>query len=284
MLSSLNITDCRENDPDTDIMMEYIGYLASIGIGVILGLLGGGGSILSIPILVYLFHVDAIMASAYSLFIVGVTSFIGAIPKYNDHLVDIKTGAIFGIPSIAAIFIPRKWIVPAIPDIIFELGGFTFSKRLLVLGLFAFLMIVASFSIILGRKEIQPEDHESRIPLLVIEGLLIGFLTGLVGAGGGFLIIPALVLLTGLPFKTAVGTSLFIIAVNSLLGFLGDMMNYNMEWKFLLSLTGLAIIGIFIGNKLQKKIPSERLRRYFGWLTFMMGIWILYKELMISIH
>jgi len=264
--------------------MEIIGYLASIAIGIILGLLGGGGSILSIPILVYLFHVDAVLASAYSLFIVGVTSLIGAIPKYKEHFVNFHTGILFGLPSIAAIFITRRWIIPAIPDIVFQLGGFTFSKRLLVLGLFAFLMIVASYSIIRGRKEIQPDDHEWRIPLLIIEGVLIGFLTGLVGAGGGFLIIPALVSLTGLPFKTAVGTSLFIIAINSLLGFLGDTLNYQMQWDFLLSLTGLAVAGILIGNKLQKKISGGRLRKLFGWLILVMGICILSKELISSVQ
>jgi uncharacterized protein len=262
--------------------MEILGYAASICIGLILGLLGGGGSILSIPILVYLFHVDAVMASAYSLFIVGVTSFIGAVPKYKDHLVDLRTGIVFGVPSIAAIFGTRKWVVPAIPDIIFRLGGFTVSKRLLLLGLFAFLMIVASYSIIRGRKQIQPDDGDWKIPLLLLEGVLIGFLTGLVGAGGGFLIIPALVWLTALPFKTAVGTSLFIIAINSLLGFLGDMLNYEMDWSFLVSLTCLAILGILIGNKLQKNISTDRLRKAFGWLTFFIGILMLVSEVLKS--
>src|SRR5688500_8910760 len=164
-----------------NLLMEIIGYVASVLIGLILGLLGGGGSILSIPILVYLFHVDAVIASAYSLFIVGVTSFIGAIPKYKDHLVDIRTGTLFGIPSIAAIFATRNWIVPAIPDVIFRFGGFTFSKRLMLLGLFAFLMIVASYSVISGTKQVQSDDRDWKVPLLVIEGVLIGFLTGLVG-------------------------------------------------------------------------------------------------------
>lgn len=257
--------------------------MASICIGVILGLLGGGGSILSIPILVYLFHVDAVMASAYSLFIVGVTSFIGAIPKYKDHLVDIRTGILFGIPSIAAIFATRKWVVPAIPDVIFQLGGFTFSRRLLLLGLFALLMITASWSMIRNRKQKLTEDRDWKIPLLVVEGILIGFLTGLVGAGGGFLIIPALVWLTGLPFKTAVGTSLFIIAINSLLGFLGDVLNYEMEWGFLLTLTSLAILGILVGNRLQKQISADHLRKAFGWLTFVMGIFMLLREVWISV-
>jgi uncharacterized protein len=260
--------------------MEILGYFASIAIGLILGMLGGGGSILSIPILVYLFHVDAVMASAYSLFIVGVTSFVGAIPKYKDHLVDIRTGFLFGIPSIAAIFVTRKWIVPAIPDIIIQAGTFAFSKRLLILGLFALLMIAASITIVRGKKEHHADDREWRVPLLVFEGLIIGFLTGAVGAGGGFLIIPALVWLTGLPFKTAVGTSLFIIAINSLLGFLGDVLNYDMEWAFLLTLTGLAVIGILIGNQLQKRIPAARLRIAFGWLILVMGSAILLREIL----
>lgn len=264
--------------------MELIGYVASVCIGIILGLLGGGGSILSIPILVYLFHVDAVMASAYSLFIVGVTSLIGAIPKYKDHLVDIHTGIVFGIPSIAAIFVTRKWIVPAIPDVIFTVGEFTFSKRLLLLGLFAVLMIVASCSIIRGKKQFKVEDGEWRIPLLVTEGVLIGLLTGLVGAGGGFLIIPALVLLTGLQFKTAVGTSLLIIAINSLLGFMGDVLNYPIEWSFLLSLTSLAVLGILIGTSLQRKVSADRLRMVFGWLTLFMGAFMLVREIFFSVR
>lgn len=259
--------------------MEIIGYLASVGIGIILGLLGGGGSILSIPILVYLFHVDAVMASAYSLFIVGVTSLIGAIPKYKDHLVNIRTGVLFGLPSIVSIFTTRKWIVPAIPDTVLQAGDFVFSKRLLILGLFAFLMIVASWSMIRGRKDLDADQRDWKISMLIFEGLLIGLLTGLVGAGGGFLIIPALVWLTGLPFKTAVGTSLFIIAINSLLGFLGDLLNYHMDWNILLSITALAAVGILLGNKIQKNIPAERLRMVFGWLILAMGLWILIKEL-----
>jgi len=259
-------------------MTEIIGYFASIGIGIILGLLGGGGSILAIPILVYLFHVDAVRASAYSLFIVGVTSFVGAIPKYRDHLVSIQTGILFGLPSIIAIFATRKWIIPAIPDVIFSAGGFSLSKRLLILGIFAVLMIAASWSLIRGRKEVRRDDHEWRIPLLISEGLIIGSLTGLVGAGGGFLIIPALVWWTGLPFKTAVGTSLFIIGINALLGFMGDVLNYEMEWNFLLSLTGLAVLGIFIGNKLQKEISAQKLKKVFGWLILFTGIWILFHE------
>jgi uncharacterized membrane protein YfcA len=259
--------------------MEIIGYIACIFIGIILGILGGGGSILSIPILVYLFHIDAVMASAYSLFIVGATSFVGAIPKYKDHLVNVKTGILFGLPSIVTIFITRKWIVPSIPDVVFQTESFTITKRILILGVFGILMILASFSMIKGRKEIENENQRFRVVLIVLEGMIIGFLTGLVGAGGGFLIIPALVLLTGLKFKTAVGTSLFIIAINSLIGFVGDVLNYSIPWPFLLSVTALAIAGILVGNRLSQKISTNTLRKTFGWFVLIMGCWILVKEL-----
>lgn len=259
-------------------MSEAVGYLAAVCIGVILGLLGGGGSILSIPILVYLFSIDAVTASAYSLFIVGVTSLVGAIPKYRDHLVDVKTGIIFGIPSLLTIFSTRKWIVPAIPDVLLHTNTFTLSKRAFLLGLFAILMILASYSMI-REKQIERDEGKGSALLMVFEGIVIGLLTGLVGAGGGFLIIPALVLLTGLQFKTAVGTSLFIIAINSLTGFIGDALNYHMDWAFLLEITSLAVIGIFLGNKFQRKISAVRLRKGFGWFILGMGLYIITREL-----
>ena len=258
--------------------MELIGYIASVFVGLVLGLLGGGGSILSIPILVYLFHIEPVRASAYSLFIVGVTSFAGAIPKHRDHLVNLKTGILFGIPSIAVIFCTRKWIVPAIPEIIFSAENFILSKRLLLLGLFAILMILAAFPMIRDKKELKASHPRFRTFLVIVEGSLIGFLTGLVGAGGGFLIIPALVFLTGLPFKTAVGTSLFIIGINSLVGFTGDLLNFSMDWWFLLSITALAIVGILMGNKLSRQIDGNTLKKAFGWLILAMGFYILFRE------
>lgn len=264
--------------------MEILGYLASIFIGIILGLLGGGGSILAIPILVYLFHIEPVMASAYSLFIVGITSLIGAVPKYKEHLVDIRTGLVFGIPSIAAIFSTRKWLIPAIPDTLLDTPAFTLSKRLLILGIFGFLMIAASVSMIRASRRATREDPPQHTGLLMAEGLIIGFLTGLVGAGGGFLIIPALVWLTRLPFKTAVGTSLFIIAINSLIGFAGDVMNYPIDWPFLLALTSLAVLGILIGHRWQRRISGQLLRRMFGWFVLITGIAIMVREFAIGIH
>lgn len=259
--------------------MEWLGYIFSVMIGLILGLIGGGGSILSIPILVYIFHIDAVTASAYSLFIVGMTSLTGAIPKYKDHLVDLKTGLLFGIPSIITIFSTRKWIIPAIPDIILQTDSFILPKRMLILGVFALLMITASTTMIRNVSRLTSDDHRYSILLLIIEGVLIGFLTGFVGAGGGFLIIPALVLLTGLPFRTAVGTSLFIIAINSLLGFLGDVLNYVIDWGFLLTITALAILGILIGHRLSGIVSTNQLRRAFGWFVLATGVYILAREI-----
>jgi len=260
--------------------MEILGYLASILIGFVLGLLGGGGSILSIPILVYLFRVDVVTAAAYSLFIVGVTSFVGAIPKYKNHLVNIKMGVLFGIPSIVSIFITRKWIVPSIPEIIIHTELFTLNKRGFLLGFFAILMIIASISMIRGKAIESKQEGQFKAFLIILEGSCIGFLTGLIGAGGGFLIIPALVFLTGLKFKTAVGTSLFIIAINSLFGFLGDLINYEINWTLLLPITTLAVAGIFIGNYFSKKMSNLLLKKIFGWVVLIIGCFILTKELL----
>lgn len=262
--------------------MEIYGYIASVFIGITLGLLGGGGSILTIPILVYLFHLDAVTATAYSLFIVGSTSLIGVVPKQRKGLVNLRTGFIFGTPSLIAIYVTRRWIVPAIPDIMITFQSFVLTKRIFLLGLFAVLMIVTSFSMIGGRKELSAEDKGINIPMVFIQGILIGLLTGLVGAGGGFLIIPALVLLTGLPMKIATGTSLFIIGFNSLFGFMGDIINLSIDWDFLFLITGLAVAGIFIGNWLTVKIQGRHLRKSFGWLTLAMGCWILVKELFLD--
>lgn len=259
--------------------MEILGFAAAVVVGFILGLLGGGGSILSIPILVYLFDIEPVRASAYSLFLVGVTSLIGTIPKYREHKVNLRTGLLFGIPSIAAIFVTRKWVVPLIPDTIVSFGDLVLTKRLFLLGLFAVLMILAAVPLIRGRKEIKSTHPRFRTLLVFAEGLLIGFLTGLVGAGGGFLIIPALVFLTGLNFKTAVGTSLLVIAINSLAGFLGDVLNYQMDWTFLLGITSLAVVGILLGNRFSREVDGLTLRKAFGWFTLIVGAGILLAEL-----
>jgi uncharacterized membrane protein YfcA len=165
-----------------------------------------------------------------------------------------------------------------------ELGGFTITKRIFILGLFAVLMILAATSMLLNRSLTKGNDVVRYSPLLILEGMLIGFPTGLVGAGGGFLIIPALVMLTGLQFKTAVGTSLMIIGINSLAGFVGDVLNYSMDWPFLLGFTALAIVGILIGSRLALRIKSSTLRRGFAVFVLVIGGWILLQEVYLNIE
>ena len=264
--------------------MEILGYIASLIIGISLGLIGGGGSILTVPVLVYLFGIEPILATAYSLFIVGSTSLIGAIPKFKQGLINVKTAVIFGIPSIAAVFATRKFIVPAIPRVVFQFGNFEVTRSLLMMLLFAVLMIIASVSMINSKEE---KDEEEKIasqqkfnyPLILVEGIVVGILTGLVGAGGGFLIIPALVILSKLPMKQAVGTSLLIIAAKSLIGFTGDLSHFVMDWKLLAIVTIIAIAGIILGDWMNKKISSEKLKKSFGWFVLVMGIYIIIKEI-----
>jgi uncharacterized membrane protein YfcA len=265
--------------------MEIAGYIASIFIGIALGLIGGGGSILTVPVLVYLFSIDAVLATAYSLFIVGATSVVGSVSYFINGLVNLKTALVFGIPSIVAVFLTRAYIVPAIPIEVFSLGDFVVTKPILLMLIFAVLMIFASYSMIKKDKLKSEETIESQVfnyPLILVEGTVVGILTGLVGAGGGFLIIPALVILSKLPMKEAVGTSLVIIAAKSLIGFLGEGGESDVNWFFLLSVTAFAIVGIFIGMALSKKIDGKKLKPAFGWFVLVMGIYIIIKETLLK--
>ena len=265
-------------------LLTIFGLLASTVIGISLGLIGGGGSILTVPVLVYLFNVDPVLATAYSLFIVGLSSLVGAFPKYKAGMIDLKTALVFGVPSIIAVFLTRKVLVPAIPATLFEIAGVSVTKALAMMILFAVLMVAASVSMIRDKKKEEQATDEPRVfnyPMILLEGAVVGVLTGLVGAGGGFLIIPALVMLSKLPMKQAVGTSLLIIAAKSLIGFTGDVMENaaQMDWALLSIVTSLAVVGIFVGNQLSKKIDGAALKKGFGWFVLVMGIYIIIKEL-----
>lgn len=262
-------------------IIEILGYVGALTIGVVLGLIGGGGSILTVPVLVYLMSVNPVTATAYSLFVVGSSSLVGAIKNMKKGLVDLRTAIVFAIPAFIAVYVTRMYIVPAIPEHLFNVAGFEITKNIGIMLFFAIIMILASISMIREKKSLKPESTEVsyNYPLIIVEGVVVGVLTGIVGAGGGFLIIPALVLLAKLPMKKAVATSLLIIAVKSLIGFIGDVQNLEIDWPFLLIFTALSIVGIFLGVYLNKFIDGKKLKKAFGWFVLIMGIYIVWAEL-----
>jgi uncharacterized membrane protein YfcA len=260
-----------------------IAFAAAILIGVSLGLIGGGGSILTVPVLVYILGVDPVLATAYSLFVVGSTSLVGAGTYMKKGLVNYKTALVFAIPSFIAVFLTRKFLVPALPDPLFSVGEAIITKNIGIMVFFALIMLAASYSMITAKKCVDCDEDKPVVfnfPMIALEGSVVGVITGVVGAGGGFLIIPALVLLAKLPMKMAVGTSLLIIAAKSLIGFLGDLSTQTIDWQLLLIFTALSIVGIFIGSALSKKINEEILKTGFGWFVLAMGIYIITKELL----
>jgi len=261
-------------------ILEIFGYLGALLMGIVLGLIGGGGSILTVPVFVYLFAVNPVTATAYSLFVVGISALVGAFQNFRKRMVDFKTAIVFSIPAFIAVYITRRFIVPAIPETLTTLGDFVLTKDIGIMVFFAVIMLLASYSMI---RNTRPEpDNDTPIlynyPLIIIEGFVIGILTGLVGAGGGFLIIPALVLLAKLPMKKAVATSLLIIAIKSLIGFIGDLETMAMDWPFLLSFTVLSVFGIFVGVWLTRFIDGKKLKKVFGWFVLAMAVYILIKE------
>jgi len=259
--------------------MEITGYIASFFIGLSLGLIGGGGSILTVPVLVYLFGISPLMATSYSLFVVGSTSLAGAVSSVRKKLVDFHTVFLFGISSVITVFITRKLIFPRIPGII-RIGHYNIRFAMVTMVLFAVLMLLAAISMIVTNKAIddQPKEHTGMIKLLLY-GIGIGLITGFLGAGGGFLLIPALVLLLQLPVKKAIGTSLLIIALNSLIGFAGDAGHFQTNYILLLSITAIAIAGVLTGSWLNKKIHADKLKTGFGWFVLLMGVYIIIKEI-----
>ncbi len=261
--------------------MEILGYLAAALIGISLGLIGGGGSILTVPVMVYLFGLNPLLATSYSLFIVGSTSLIGAVNNYRNGLVNTKAVLFFGSASIVTVFITRKFIVPVIPENIALAHGFTITWSFLTMVLFGMLMLLASVSMI---RDSNSSAFEKECPecikffKLLGYGIAIGVVTGLLGAGGGFLLIPVLIFLLKLPTKKAIGTSLMIIALNSLIGFTGDLGHILIDWTFLLKITMIAIAGIITGGFISKKIAGDKLKRGFGWFVLVMGMYIILKE------
>ena len=257
-------------------MVIALGYASAVLIGVLLGLMGGGGAVIVVPVLVYLFDYDAVTATAYSLFIVSIAAFVGFLRNLAKGLVDVRTGIVFAIPALIATYAMRAWVVPALPQELGSIGDLVFTLDMLILGVFAATMAVAALSMIRSKKrEAGKGPVAINYAKVGAEGLAVGALTGLIGVGGGFLIVPALVLLANVPMKKAVGTSLMIIAIKSMIGFVGDLnAGLDPEWNFLLMFSGLALAGIFIGTWLGTLISGARLKKLFGWFVLAMAVFI----------
>ena len=261
---------------------EIVGYASAIVVGLVIGLAGGGGSILTVPIFVYVFGIPTLLATSYSLFVVGSTSVIGSINHIWKKRVDLRVTAAFALPSFISVFLSRRFLVPALPDPLFAFEGFVLPKSDAILYFFAFVMIVAARAMIRSDRPEAGEaaDGKPRYGTLALDGLAVGLLTGTIGAGGGFIIVPMLVLLAGLPIHRAVATSVLIIAVNSFVGFLGDIGHTKLDWNFLLPFTGLSIAGIFLGMYLARFISPDKLKKGFGWFVLLVAGYVIFKEIL----
>lgn len=264
--------------------MFYFVLVLAFFIGLLLGLLGGGGSILTVPALVYLMHLDPVVATAYSLFIVGISSLTGALRYVKHNYYSLKFALLFGLPSMAAVFATRTWLVPALPDELISTTLFVLTKQQFLMGLFAVLMLFTGIPMIgILRQKSKPQKQANsakKLNLFVVfsQGSFVGLMAGLVGAGGGFLIVPALNLLAKLDIKKSIGTSLIIIAANSLFGFAGDALHRTMEWDILLPFAAITIAGVLVSTAYIEQINSEKLKKGFGYLTLMMAVYIVVKE------
>jgi len=261
-------------------MMHAAGYCLAIFIGFSLGLIGGGGSILAIPVLVFFFGIEPVLATTYSLFIVGLAAISGSINHYRMNNIDYKTIFLFGIPSVVILFIMRRWLLALIPLTIFHWGSFVMSKSLFIMIIFSIIMLIAGWSMIRRNKHIPSEENLSS-PRLIMQGAITGAVTGFIGIGGGFIIVPSLVLFAGLPMKKAIGTSLTIITINCLVGILGNLeVAASLNYFFLFAFAAFAILGILAGTWVIRFIPDKELKPIFGWIILAMSILIFIRIFM----
>lgn len=259
--------------------LHALGYLLAALIGVSLGLIGGGGSILTVPVLVYLFGVKGGDATAFSLFIVGSTAAISAIDYARRGEIEFKKVLFFALPSLAAVYLMRRVLIPALPEQL-TLGSFSLSKDQAILFLFSGMMLAASTAMI--RSKTEATEGEPAHPVrLGAQGFATGLVTGSVGAGGGFLIVPALALLAKMPMKRAVAGSLLVIAINSLIGFSGDVQSGRViDWSLVLTVTGISVAGSFLGSYLGRFVSGAKLKKGFGYFVLAMGVFVLVGEVL----
>lgn len=267
-------------------MNDIIGYIITILVGITLGLMGSGGSILTVPNLVYLFDINTVQATTYSLFIIGITSLIGSYDKIKNGLVNFRLVIIFGIPSLLAMIVTRIYILKFLPQQIYFPYLGVISKDIYLIFAFAIVMIFAAYSMITNKQEDCIEcgkKMEKKTFLLLFQGIIIGTISGIFGAGGGFLIIPGLVVFAKVPMKNAVATSLFLVAINSIIGFTSDFQQFNtLNWTLLLSMTILSIIGIVLGNYFVRYVDASKLKPYFGYFILFIASLILIQEFVLN--
>jgi uncharacterized membrane protein YfcA len=252
------------------VPVSILAWPGAVAIGVSLGLLGSGGSILTVPVLVYLMGQDEKVAIAGSLFIVGSIALAGSMQYLRAKLIDWRNVIVFGIPGMAGTY----------------LGALSaaYVSGVIQLSLFAVVMLLASYMMLrpMNLGEVNHAPRESW--KIAFDGLFVGIITGLVGVGGGFLIVPALALLGGLSMHRAVATSLVIIAMKSFSGFYKyldvlDKQNLDLDWQALMIVTGLGIVGSFAGAKIAHRVPQQKLKQWFGVFLIVMGFYILYRSL-----
>ena len=257
-------------------MLVLIGYTLAVVIGCALGMVGGGGSILVIPVLVFFFKIDPSLATTYSLFIVGLSALCGSSTQWKEGNISFRAVAQFGIPSVIVLFVVRRWLLPAVPAVLFHSGGVAVSKSLLVMLVFTSLMLTVGYTMI-RQKKYAPGESVKR-PRLFVQGALTGAVTGFIGIGGGFIIVPSLVLFAGLPMRKAIGTSLVIISINCAVGILSNFSTTaSLNYPFLLRFAVLTVIGILLGSWAIKHIPDNNLKPVFGWIILGMGFFMVVR-------
>jgi uncharacterized membrane protein YfcA len=249
--------------------MLIVGYALAALIGLSLGLMGGGGSILTVPIFVYVLAFDPKLAIAMSLPVVGVTSLVGALGHWRAGNVDLKTAALFGVVAMTAAYVGARLAA--------------FLTGAVQLSLLAVIMLVAAVSMFRNarRAESAAEESEERpasLALLVPVAVCVGLVTGVVGIGGGFLIVPALVLLGRISMKQAVGTSLLVIAMNCASGFVGYLGRVDIPWMFVFGFTTIAVFGILAGTYLVRYVSQRALKQAFSVFLIVMGSFILVQN------
>lgn len=264
--------------------MIILGVIAFFIMGLTLGLIGGGGSILTVPILVYIFKQDPLQATASSLFIVGGTAAVGGIQYFIKKQVDIKTILLFSTPSFIGVYFIRKTILPAIPDVIVINPELNITKSFIVMISFSIIMLIASLKMIHPKQVDLAEKNEHSYSLkllfkIIFNGLIVGAIAGFVGAGGGFLIIPALTVLLNLPMRLAVGSSLIIIAIQSLLGFIFSSQLALVAWNFLFTQIAIAVVGILVGSYFNKFIAEKKLKIGFGYFVLIVSLLVITEQL-----